>query len=86
MSGTFAQRPPMSPTPPPLAINFSGPQDSSAEYFRQELLASKEEVTELKQRNRSLGSKVDSLVKFLEEERAHRKQSETNLSEKERQV
>jgi len=47
-------------------------------------LASKEEVTELKQRNRSLGSKVDSLVKFLEEERAHRKQSETNLSEKER--
>jgi len=49
-------------------------------------VASKEEAKELKEKCQSLSSKVDSLVKFLEEERAHRKRAESSLAAKEQEV
>lgn len=51
-----------------------------------QLFAKEQKITDYEKRCESLTSKVDSLVKFLEEERVLRKKAETKTEEKEREM
>lgn len=70
----------------PREANPSAKEADELHDLRVQLSAKERQLKDYEKRCESLASKVDSLVKFLEEERALRKEAETETEAKEKMI